>query len=317
MISYLMVFISFGLSFLAYPKFIAFLKDKQHNQSVSEYALDSFKSKEKTPVMGGVIFVLIPSILMLVFKPSVLSNPTFVLVFMSFIMYAFIGLWDDLKILYEKNNRGLSARFKLFLQIVFATIIYLLFREHLDTSIYFKPLDLSVELGHMYFILIVVMLSGASNAVNITDGMDGLAAGTVLIALLGFIVLMFSNSSTDLYFFTLSVMASLAAFLVFNQKPAKIFMGDVGSLALGALLASLAMVLKQELTLIFFGLVFIYETVCVMLQIFWVKVFKKRLFRYTPIHYSFILNNWRETAVVYLFYGLGIIGLILGLWVTL
>jgi len=314
---YLMVLASFGLSFSLYPKLITYFKHKQHNQSVSEYALDSFKAKEKTPVMGGLLFVFIPVLLTLIFNGVALQDARFFIVFASYLMFALIGLWDDLKILYEKNNKGLSARFKFFLQVVFAVMIYLVFKSYVDTNIYIQPLNLSIDLGVFYVLLMVVMLSGASNAVNITDGMDGLAGGTVSIALLGFLILMDRDLNSNLFFFTLSILVSLIAFLFFNKKPARIFMGDVGSLALGALLASLAIVLKQELTLLFLGIVFIYETLCVILQITWVKVFKKRLFKYTPIHYSFILSGWRESAVVYMFWIIGGIGLILGLWVGL
>ncbi len=314
---YLMVLASFGLSFVLYPRLITYFKQHQHNQSVSEYALDSFKAKEKTPVMGGLLFVFVPVFLTLVFNFSALSDARFFIVFTAYLMFALIGLWDDLKILYEKNNKGLSARFKFFLQIVFAIIIYLAFRPYFDTNLYFKPFNLTIDLGVLYFPLIVVMLSGASNAVNITDGMDGLAGGTVGIALVAFLILMDRQQQPDLFFFTLSVLGALLAFLFFNRKPAKIFMGDVGSLALGALLASLAIVLKQELSLIFIGIVFIYETLCVILQITWVKVFRKRLFRYTPIHYSFIISGWRESSVVYLFWLMGALGLVMGLWVGL
>lgn len=310
-------FISLGFSWMIYPYFIRFLQRHNHQQSVSEYALDAFKEKAKTPTMGGVVFVVVPLLTVLIFNTTFLVEPKIQLLLISYFVYGAIGFADDLKILIEKDNKGLSASFKFFLQLVFAFVIYYLFRDHFISIISVPFTSINFNIGPLYVMLVIVMLSGASNGVNLTDGMDGLAVGTSLIALSGFAYIAYLNLDQSILVFILSVMGSLVAFLIFNFHPAKIFMGDVGSLPLGALLASLAIVMKLEFILLFLGAVFVIETLCVMLQIFWVKVFKKRLFRYTPIHYSFTLAGYKELHVVLGFYLFCFISVLIGVWAAL
>ncbi|MDD2592109.1 MAG: phospho-N-acetylmuramoyl-pentapeptide-transferase, partial [Erysipelotrichaceae bacterium] len=152
-----------------------------------------------------------------------------------------------------------------------------------------------------------------SNAVNITDGMDGLAGGTSVLALIPFAIFAFMFDQSYIGVFVVGVIASLLGYLRYNLNPAKIFMGDAGSLALGGLLAALALVLKQEIALIIVGGVFVFETTCVILQIASVKLRKKRVFKYTPIHYSFVINGMSEKNVVYLFWLMGLTFMIFGL----
>jgi phospho-N-acetylmuramoyl-pentapeptide-transferase len=299
---------SFILSLVLFPHWIRFLKQSQHHQSVSKYAIESFKTKEKTPTLGGVVVVAVSLIAFGVFNVNWLSRSDVQIVLLSFLMYAAIGLWDDVKILVEHTNDGLSARFKFLLQLLFASVLAGLFWAHLDSRIVVPGGLLTLDLGLLYIPLILFMLSGSSNAVNITDGMDGLAGGTSLIALGTLVILAYVQNNLAMVSLGLSVLAALLAFMVFNRKPAQVYMGDVGSLALGAVMAAMAIVLKRELLFVLIGLVFVYETVCVILQIGSVKLFKRRIFKYTPIHYSFILNQWRETAVVKLFWLMGLLG---------
>lgn len=306
--------LSFGLSFILYPLFINFLNKKQHQQIVSEFSLDSFKAKAKTPSLGGVLFVLIPVISLVVLIPDSLYDTRIMLVLLVYLAYGLIGFIDDYKIILERNNKGLSARVKFMMQLVLAIIFYFVFRQGLSTSIDLPFTDYSIDLGLIYALFVLFIFTGSSNAVNLTDGMDGLAGGTSLIALIPFAVFSYIQNEIYVFAFICALMASLIAYFWFNKHPAKIIMGDTGALALGAVLAAIALVLKQEFSFVFIMAVFIYETLCVMIQIGSVKLFKKRVFKYTPIHYSYTLSGWKETNVVYFFWFLGFVAMLIGLW---
>lgn len=306
--------LSFGLSLILYPLFINFLNKKQHQQIVSEFSLDSFKAKAKTPSLGGVLFVLIPVISLVVLIPDSLYDTRIMLVLLVYLAYGLIGFIDDYKIILERNNKGLSARVKFMMQLVLAIIFYFVFRQSLSTSIDLPFTDYSIDLGLIYALFVLFIFTGSSNAVNLTDGMDGLAGGTSLIALIPFAVFSYIQNEIYVFVFICALMASLIAYLWFNKHPAKIIMGDTGALALGAVLAAIALVLKQEFSFVFIMAVFIYETLCVMIQIGSVKLFKKRVFKYTPIHYSYTLSGWKETNVVYFFWFLGFVAMLIGLW---
>lgn len=308
--------LNFGLAFILYPFLIRFLNHRNHQQSVSDYALESFKEKKKTPILGGTLFILLPVLSVLLF-PSLRNDSKVWMIVVAYLGYGLLGFADDVKIIIERNNKGLSASFKFLIQILLAIIFYILFKQILSTVITIPLINYSFDLAWAYVVLVLVMLAGASNGVNLTDGMDGLAGGTSLIAFAAFAILAYVQHESSVLLLILAMMGSLTAYLFYNRHPAQIFMGDTGALALGAGLAAIALVLKQELTFILIGGVFVYETLCVMLQISWVKLFKKRLFRYTPIHYSFTLAGWNERHVVYFFWGLGILCMVLGLWVSL
>lgn len=306
--------LSLGLSLFLYPLFIKYLNKKQHQQIVSEYSLESFKSKAKTPSLGGVLFVLVPVFSLVVVSPNSLLDTRLVLVLLVYCAYGLIGFIDDYKIILERNNKGLSAKAKFMMQLVLAIIFYFIFKQELSSSIDIPFIDLSIELGPLYAVFVLFIFTGSSNAVNLTDGMDGLAGGTSLIALIPFAVFAYLQNETYVFGFICALIASLLAYLWFNKHPAKIIMGDTGALALGAVLAAIALVLKQEFSFVFIMAVFIYETLCVMIQIGSVKLFKKRVFKYTPIHYSYTLSGWKETNVVYFFWFLGLISMLIGLW---
>ncbi len=284
------------------------------HQNVSEYSLEQFKTKKKTPTMGGILFVSIPLICAIILQPNTFFDLKMSVVYITYLGYGLIGFWDDYKIVIEKNNEGLKASHKFLAQLILAVVVYLIYSSF-ATSLITIPFILNpIELSWFYVVLVFIMFTGASNGVNITDGMDGLAGGTVLIALIGFFILTLQASLFPLSNFILMVMGSLLAYLVYNLHPAKIIMGDTGSLALGALLAVVALVLKQEVLLIVFGGIFVFETLCVIIQIGSVKLFKRRVFKYTPIHYSFTLSGWKETRVVYFFWIFGFLCMILGLF---
>lgn len=306
--------LSFGLSLFLYPLFINYLNKRQHQQIVSEFSLESFKAKAKTPSLGGVLFVLIPVFSLVVLYPKSLLDTRIVLVLLVYCAYGLIGFIDDYKIILERNNKGLSARVKFMMQLILAIIFYFIFRQELSSSIDLPFTDLNIDLGVLYALFVLFIFTGSSNAVNLTDGMDGLAGGTSLIALVPFAIFAYLQSEVYVFAFICALIASLIAYLWFNKHPAKIIMGDTGALALGAVLAAIALVLKQEFSFVFIMAVFIYETLCVMIQIGSVKLFKKRVFKYTPIHYSYTLSGWKETNVVYFFWFLGFVSMVIGLW---
>lgn len=306
--------LSFGLSLFLYPLFINYLNKRQHQQIVSEFSLESFKAKAKTPSLGGVLFVLIPVFSLVVLYPKSMLDTRILLVLLVYCAYGLIGFIDDYKIILERNNKGLSARVKFMMQLILAIIFYFIFRQELSSSIDLPFTDLNIDLGILYALFVLFIFTGSSNAVNLTDGMDGLAGGTSLIALVPFAIFAYLQNEVYVFAFICALMASLIAYLWFNKHPARIIMGDTGALALGAVLAAIALVLKQEFSFVFIMAVFIYETLCVMIQIGSVKLFKKRVFKYTPIHYSYTLSGWKETNVVYFFWFLGFVSMVVGLW---
>lgn len=310
----LIFFASLIVTWLTIPWLIVFLKKLKYGQSISEYSLDEHKAKTGTPTMGGIAFVVIPVFLFLVFFFDVMDANGWLLMF-SYIGYALIGFWDDAKIIIEKKNDGLPAAFKFLLQGILAFIFYYFYKDIASSSVVIPLVNWTISLGWLYAVLLFFMLVGTSNAVNLTDGMDGLAAGTSFLALIPFIYFAITQSSTSVAGFALAVLGSLLAYLRYNVYPAKIFMGDTGSLPLGALLATMAILLKQEVLLVLIGGVFVYETLCVIIQIGSVKIRKKRVFKYTPIHYSFVLSGWKEVRVVQFFWLLGFIFALLGVFI--
>ena len=187
------------------------------------------------------------------------------------------------------------------MQVVLAVLVFLLYRKS-DLSITIPFTHLSVNLGWGYAILALFMFSGSSNAVNLTDGMDGLAAGVTLIALIPFAILAWMRQESNLVLLILCLIGALLGYLHFNKKPARVFMGDTGSLALGGILAALAMVMKEEIALIFIAGIPVIETVCVLIQQISVRTFHKRVFIYTPIHYAFRIKGMREVNIVRMFW---------------
>lgn len=305
--------LSFALGVWIYPKYIKRLQKANVAQTPSEYALDEYKDKAKTVTFGGVIFVFIPVIVAIILGGF--SMPLYLIIF-TFVSYALIGLIDDYKIVKEGKNDGLTPKQKLFSQFLIAIIFYVLYLWLGGSNVVFVPiLNIELNLSYFYFIFILLYLAGFSNAVNLTDGMDGLAGGTSVIALVGLVYLVSQTNSTSISVLICAVIGGLLSFLVFNRKPAQIFMGDVGSLALGGLFASIAVLLHLEIIMLIIGFVFVFETACVVMQQTSWRLLKRKIFKYTPIHYSFTLSGWSEQKVVNFFYLLGIIFMIIGIWI--
>jgi len=280
--------------------YINFMKKKAYSQYLREEVAQMHAYKEKTPTTGGVFIIasiIIASIITLFMAQKATTSA--IIVLMTLIFYTFTGFEDDIKKIKAHQNLGLSARAKLMLQIAVAMLpaFYIIFSN--QTAITF--LNFSFDLGWFYPAFVVFMMVGASNAVNLTDGLDGLAASSSVIAFLACAVICFLNNNIDLAIISIAASASCLGFLYFNKKPAKIFMGDTGSLALGGLLATIAIMGKFELWLIPIAIVFICETLSVMIQVTSFKLTGKRVFKMSPIHHHFELSNWSENKIVLVF----------------
>lgn len=300
------------------PKLIGLLYKLKYGQTVRTDGPQTHLKKSGIPTMGGVLFLTATALSTLLFTRS----DEAVIVLAAVLGYGLIGFLDDFIIVKHKRTLGLKARQKLFFQIMLGLIVGLWAAKepHIGTLIYL-PWGGAWELPVWFFVPFVsLVLVAVSNAVNITDGLDGLAAGATSIALLPYIILLFRAGRGDLLTFTASLLGSLIGFLWFNAYPAQIFMGDTGSLALGAALGSLAVLTGTELFLVVIGGLFVLETLSDIIQVFVFRRTGKRVFRMAPIHHHFELSGWPETKIVMRFWAVALlfavfgIGLFLRFW---
>ena len=290
---------------------------KQHIGQRASIFVKAHAKKSGTPTMGGLIFTLstIITILVLYFMDKLKISSNLLIILFVFFGYGLIGFVDDfLKVKYKSNEKGLSRMQKFIGQIIIAILFfYIYIKNGSNPTIDIYALHININLGFMYGFFILFMLVGTSNAVNLTDGLDGLAAGLSAIAFLIYGMIAWNSGWLDGYddvaVFCFILVGGLLGFLVFNSHPAKVFMGDVGSLALGGTLATLAILTHRELSLILIGGVFVIETLSVIIQVASVKIRHKKVFPMTPIHHSFEKWGWTESDIVRLFY---VVGFILG-----
>ena len=314
-IKYLLAFgCSLVLTLLVMPKLIPFLHKIKFGQSVRKEGPKTHMAKTGTPTMGGIVFVLVPILVMAILNYKAFLTPEMLIVVFAYLGYALIGFIDDFLIVVKKNNDGLKPSMKFLMQSVLAVIFYFAYTQIAKTTIQIPVLHMTLELGFLYFILIFFMFTCESNAVNLTDGLDGLCAGTSLIAIAPFVIFALLQKNNDLAMFLLAVSGALLGYLRFNIHPAKIFMGDTGSLAIGGLLAASAMILKQEILLVLIGGVFVMELLSVVIQVTSFKATGKRVFRMSPLHHHFELGGMKETNVVLMFWCIGLIFAVVGLW---
>lgn len=295
--------LSIALMMIIMPFFIKTLKNRNVNQVTSEYALNEFKNKEKTPIMGGLLFVVIPLIVYFVINPNGLADKKAAFVILSFVLYCSVGFIDDMLIIIRNKNDGLSPITRLVMEFGFAVILYFLFKDIIPLSIVIPFTNTSINLPIFVFVPFMSLLyMTEANAVNFTDGMDGLCAGVSFIGLIPFVVLSYLKGESNIVILIACVLGGLLGYLYFNHHPAKIFMGDSGSLALGGLFSAIALVENLIIPLIIIGGVFVVEMFCVVVQQLSVRLFHKRVFSYTPIHYAFVIKGYKEEKIVYGFY---------------
>lgn len=300
---------------------IPFLRRKHIGQRISIYVGENHKKKEGTPTMGGLIFV-VPTIIMtilLVLTNKIELTPNLIIILFVFTGYSFIGFLDDFLSIKKKNNEGLTTYQKLFLQLIIALVFfYLYMKKGGQTALIVSTLGINIEMGWFYGVFLLFILIGASNAVNLTDGLDGLAGGLSAIAFIAFSLISIAVGFEEIGIFSFILIGALMGFLIFNTHPAKIFMGDTGSLALGAVMAAVAILTHREVTLLVVASVFVIETLSVILQVVWLRLFKHKLFLMTPLHHHFEKLGWEETDIVKLFWVVGLIltmaGIFFGVW---
>ena len=300
------------------PFYIKTLKKRNINQVTSEYALDEYKNKDKTPIMGGLLFVVLPIIACAIFNRNAFLDKKTLFVILSYVLYCLVGFADDMLVIVRGKNDGLSPISRLIMEFVISIGLYLIFKDVIPNQITIPFTSIGIQINPIIFALFMALLyMTEANAVNFTDGMDGLCAGVSFIALIPFVILMFMHGNNEIALLLICILGGLLGYLFFNHHPAKIFMGDSGSLALGALFASIAIVGDLTIALFFIGGVFVIEMFCVVLQQVSVRLFHKRVFSYTPIHYAFSIKGYKEEKIVLGFYlltcVLAILGLIIGI----
>ena len=291
--------------------YIDILKKKMIGQYVKELAPENHAKKQGTPTTGGVFIIgaiIIASAITLLLAQKMTTTALITLITLAF--YTFAGFQDDYIKIKGKGNDGLTPRGKLFRQIAIALLptLFLIMTNPNASIINFG--HLSVDLKWVYPFFAVFVITGASNAYNLTDGLDGLAAGTGIPAFFACSAISFFMGETELAIIAATVAGSLLGFLKYNKPKAEVFMGDTGSLAIGGLLGTMAILGKFELLLIFIGGVFVMETLSVILQVLSFKTTGKRIFKMAPIHHHFELLGWNEKKVVTVF---SIVSLILSL----
>lgn len=309
--------LGFGIALLLtaglMPVFIPLLKRMKFGQSIREEGPESHMKKTGTPTMGGLVFLI--SIILTALGTAAytdLLNVELMILLLVLFGYGLIGFLDDFIKVVVKRNLGLTSLQKLIAQIVIAVVSFLLLGMiEFDTGLVIPFTSLSLELSSLYVLFIIFWLVGFSNAVNLTDGLDGLVAGTASVAFAAFGVLAIVQDEKAIALFTFTVAGALIGFLIFNKYPAKVFMGDTGSLALGGALAMVSILLKQELLLLLIGLIFVIETTSVILQVGSFKLRGKKIFKMSPIHHHFELIGWSEWKVVSIFWLIGLISAVI------
>lgn len=318
----LAVMLGFIISALLGLIIVPILKNFKIGQRISTYMDFAHRTKQGTPTMGGLIFIIATILVMaflLLTKKVEFTNELKIVMFV-FVSYAIIGFLDDFLSIKKGKNEGLTVTQKLLLQLFVALVFfYLYIKNGGQTSLIVSTLGINIEMKWLYGLFILFILVGSSNAVNLTDGLDGLAAGLSGIAFIAFSLISLMVGYTDMGIFTLVLTGALLGFLIYNGHPAKVFMGDTGSLSLGAVMGTVAIITHREITLFIVAFVFVLETLSVIIQVFWYKTFKKRIFLMTPIHHHFEKLGWPETEIVRTFWVVGFLlamaGIIFGVWI--
>ena len=298
----ILLFVSFVATVILGLIVVPILKKKKIGQVVREDGPKSHLQKNGTPIMGGVVMLVVINAIMAVF---VKNNPMLVLPMVASLGFGLIGFLDDFKKLYLQNPEGMSPKAKMLGLIVVTVALIVLY------LVVFKLSTTTIIL------FIAFILLGTTNAVNLTDGLDGLATGVVAIIMTFFTLVALKQQNYEMVIFSSTVVGSCIGFLIFNMHPAKVFMGDTGSLALGGAVAIAAICLKMPLILALVALVCIIDTISVMLQVVYFKITKgKRLFKMAPFHHHLELSGYKETTVVLIFWLITLICCIIGYFIV-
>jgi phospho-N-acetylmuramoyl-pentapeptide-transferase len=284
------------------PKFIAFLRRREFGQHIREDGPQGHQEKAGTPTMGGIIMftaIAAPFLILSDYDPRSLG------VFGAAVACALLGFADDFTKIVKRRSLGLTARTKLIVQIAISLGLWWVAtrQAHLPDTLRLRFVDYQIDLGLFYPFLIYLVVAGTTSGVNLTDGLDGLAAGCAAIVLLAYIGITFiTTGQRDLALLAGCLVGACVGFLWFNAFPAAIFMGDTGSLGLGGAIAGLAVMTKTELLLVLIGGIFVVEALSVAIQVFSFQTFRKRVLLMAPIHHHFELMAWSETTIILRFW---------------
>jgi phospho-N-acetylmuramoyl-pentapeptide-transferase len=284
------------------PKFIDLLREREFGQHIREEGPEGHHGKAGTPTMGGLVLFLSVSVPFLILSDYRAAS---LAVFGTALASAGLGFADDWVKLQKRRSLGISGRTKLIVQALMAIALWLFVSKYvgLEDTLRLRIVDASINLGIAYPLLIFLVLAGATNGVNLTDGLDGLAAGCCAIVLLAFTAMTFiTQGQKDLALLSACLVGACVGFLWFNSFPAAVFMGDTGSLGLGGAIAALAVLTKTEILLLIIGGIFVIEALSVAIQVFAFQRFRKRVFLMAPIHHHFELLAWSETKIILRFW---------------
>lgn len=319
-------FINFLYDFKFFKNKTAISKEKKDEAS------DHIRSKSRTPEGGGLLILTITSLIFVIVLPTLKYlgfeithvypiNDEINTLFFGFISFGLLGLYDDVVKFFELDRQsgysGLKTSTKFLIQSVFGLVIGSMLYFNLGVDFMHIPFLGVIHFGAWYILIAAFLIVGFSNSLNITDGMDGLASGLLMISLFGFLILSFSILDTPLSIFIALWLGGIIAFLYFNVFPARLFLGDVGALSFGASLAVVGLITGKVFALLIIGLPFILDGLSSFLQIFWVKVFKKRLFPIAPIHYWLLKIGWTEPKIVQRAWIINIVLVIFGIWLAI
>ena len=322
----LALMIGFILSVIFGLMIIPALRKMKVSQKVSVFVQKIHKGKDGTPTMGGLIFIIptLITVAILLALNKINFSENLLIVLFVFIAYALLGFIDDYLIIKRKNNVGLTEFKKLFGQLLIAIVFFYMFvKSGHEPMLDIHTLNIKLDMGWLYGFFLLFVLVASSNAVNITDGLDGLAGGLSVIAFLAFGIISWGSTWVagyeDIAIFCFVLVGSLLGFLVYNTHPAKVFMGDTGSLSLGATLAAIAILTDHEITLIIVAGVFVVETLVCIIQMLAGRYLGKKVFLMAPLHHHLEKLGWQETDIVKLFWTIGLIlsmgAIIFGVWI--
>jgi len=305
--------IALSVPILVIPIFIKIQKKYKIGQRIRQEGPDLHQHKAGTPTMGGIVILFSVLISLLIFQPE---DKTVYVVFLLFCGFGFVGFLDDFIKYYKGRSLGLKARSKIAMQLLICFFFFIwYFQNESVTQTVMLPFSQdSLYLPLILFIpFVILVFISSTNAVNLTDGLDGLATGLMIIALISYTIIAFFQGQKDLGTLSLIVIFSCFGFMFYNFHPAKIFLGDVGSLGLGGVLAAIAVITRTELFLLFIGGVFVIETLSVIIQVCSIKIKKKPVFKMSPLHHHFEMLQWKEVHIILLFWVAGIMFSLIGL----
>jgi len=301
------------ISIVGGPKFIAFLRQNEFGQHIREEGPEGHQTKKGTPTMGGLLIMISMSVPFLLFSKHTLPALTAFFVTLS---CAAVGFVDDWIKIAHRRSLGLAGRWKLlWLAAVTGVVVLVVAEKHFKTGIYVPLVSVNIPLSYAWYAFLFIIVAGAANGVNLTDGLDGLASGTAAIALLTYTAMTVlaylvslrpghtkDVSKLDLAILGASLIGASIGFLWYNAFPAQVFMGDTGSMGLGGALAAFAIMTKTEALLILIGGIFLIEALSVMVQVFTFKFLGKRILLMAPLHHHFEMKAWSETRIMVRFW---------------